>query len=152
MNCTAIRVGFLFACVGCGGVRTDYSKVDLANVRGTVKLEGRSLADAVVLFEAPDQTYSFATTDDAGRYRLLFNSEKPGAMPGPKVVRIRTSGGLEEAEETEEEDEPNRAATAKELVPSCYNSQSKLRLTVASGSQRFDFDLKLDCSFSVPDG
>lgn len=147
MSRTAWLIVCLFALTGCGGVRTDYSKLDLATVQGTVTLDDQPLADAVVIFEATDHTFSFATTDESGGYRLMFNSEKAGVTPGPKIVRVRTIGGIgEEGSEEPGEDETTPAIAEGERVPACYNAQSKLNVTVTDGSQRFDFDLKMDCS------
>ena len=143
----ALLVVCLVALTGCRGVRTDYSKLDLANVRGTVTIDGQPLAVAVVIFEATDHTFSFATTDESGGYRLMFNSEKAGVTPGPKVVRVRTTGGIgEEGSEEPGEEETTPVIAGGERVPACYNAQSKLNVTVSDGSQRFDFDLKMDCS------
>ncbi len=146
-------IGLMVGMIGCGGPRTDYSKVDLGEVQGTIQLDGEPLAEAVVIFESPDQTYSYAQTDEHGNYRLMFNSEKSGVTTGTKTVRIRTSGGLgEEAEASleEEEDGGEAGTAAPELVPACYNSNSQLQATVAGGSQTLDFELNSDCSTTGP--
>jgi hypothetical protein len=136
---------------GCGGVRTDYSKLNLATVQGIVTLDDQPLAAVVVTFEAPDRTFSFATTDESGRYRLMFNSEKAGVTPGPKIVRIRANGEItEDGTSGTPEDERRPVVSEGDRVPACYNTQSKLNVTVADGSQRFDFDLKSDCSTTGP--
>jgi len=137
------------ALAGCGGVGADYSQVDLNSVGGTITLDGQPLANAIVVFEAPDQTYSYAQTDESGRYRLLFNTEKAGVTPGPKVVRIRTSGGLGEELEGPTEEGPEMPAEP-EKVPPCYNSRSQLKANVDGSSGSFNFDLKSDCSVTGP--
>ena len=142
------------ACSGCFGVSTDYSKVDIAQVSGTVTLDGKPLSGVTVLFEAPDKTTAFGTTDASGSYVLQFNTEKAGVTPGPKVVRIRGGGFGEDADAAEEsEDESEAPAPAASAgVPECYNSASKLQATVQSGSQTMNFDLKSDCSVTGPTG
>lgn len=138
----------LYSFTGCGGVRTDYSSVDLATVRGAISLDDQPLPGATVIFEAPDKTTSSAVTDESGNYRLMFNSEKAGVTPGPKVVRIRTSLPIEEDDSIEVDfDQP---ITKPERVPPCYNTESQLRITVEDGSQRFDFELNSDCSTTSP--
>ena len=136
---------------GCGGVKTDYSGLELQNVSGVVTLDGLPLADAVIKFEATDGTFSLGQTDASGNYRLMLNSEKSGVMPGPKVVRVTTVGGV--GEETAEDGgaEGGAAATAgaQERVPPCYNRQSKLRANVER-SATMNFDLKSDCSVTSP--
>lgn len=140
------------AFVGCFGVSTDYSKVDIAEVSGTVTLDGKPLSDVTILFEAPDRTIAFGKTDANGGYTLQFNSEKAGVTPGPKVVRIRGGGFGEEADAAEgsEEEGAAPAAAPSSGVPACYNGDSKLKATVASGSQTMNFDLKSDCSVTGP--
>ena len=136
---------------GCdSGLRTDYSQLGLAEVRGAVTLDGAPLAGAVVIFEASDRTYSYGRTDSAGRYHLMFNSEKSGVLPGAKTVRIRTAGGLGEAESATAESEDDSGSAPKERVPACYHGKSKLQVTVAGGSQTFNFDLLSDCSTDSP--
>ena len=145
--------GCLMSLSGCGGgPRADYSKLGLANVQGTVLFDGEPLAGAIVVFESPDQTYSYAQTDASGKYRLMFNSQKAGVTVGPKTVRIRTSGGLgEQGEETEATLEENQGVTSQsEILPACYNSSSQLQAEVIKGPQTLDFDLKSDCSVTGP--
>lgn len=137
---------------GCFGVSTDYSKVDIAQVSGTITLDGQPLSGVTVLFEAPDKTTAFGTTDASGAYTLQFNTEKAGVTPGPKVVRIRSGSFGEEAdaEEGNEEEGAAPAAAPASNVPACYNAASKLQATVQSGSQTMNFDLKSDCSVTGP--
>ena len=60
----------LLAVVGCGGSPSaDYSKVDLLSVDGTVTLDGKPLANAVITFENPSEgTFAYALTDASGGY------------------------------------------------------------------------------------
>ena len=89
-----LGVGLVFATTGCGSSLTpDYGKLDLVNVSGSITLDGQPLPEAIVVFESNDATFSYGRTDDSGNYTLMLNSEKSGVMPGPKIVRIRTSGG-----------------------------------------------------------
>jgi hypothetical protein len=128
---------------GCTGRRCcDYSQLQLVQVSGVVTLDGRPLAQASVLFEAEDGTSSRGTTDASGVYRLLYNAEKSGVTPGPKIVRIssRRDAFTEAAAPTEEA----RAAGAArpEVVPARYNVRSELRVVVGASRQTFDFDLR----------
>ncbi len=147
------RMIFVCCCLalgssGCGGVRTDYSKVELANVQGTMRLDGQPLVGALVIYEAPDRTFSYAETDESGSYRLMFNSEKAGVTPGPKIVRVRTRGGFGDEESTMEGEQTKGAEP--ETIPPCYHAKSQLKVTVAEGSQYFEFDLRSDCSTTSP--
>ena len=140
--CRALTLSLSILLTGCGtAVRTDYAQLELVQVWGAVKLDGKPLAGGIVQFESQDQTYSFGQTDHGGRYHMMFNSERRGVTPGPKVVRIRTSGGLGEEESAPLEGEIP-AVNQPELVPACYNMNSQLTITVGRRSQRIDFDLK----------
>ncbi|MBI1312314.1 carboxypeptidase regulatory-like domain-containing protein [bacterium] len=137
-----LRAAMLFLILlltGCGGQKPDYGSLNLVDVSGTVTLDGEPLAGAAVLFESKDQSFSYAETDSSGHYLLQFNSEISGVMPGPKTVRIRSTGlafedGSEEPSESDEGDGPER-------VPARYNSASELTVTVSESERRFDFEL-----------
>lgn len=126
--------------LGCGSgtPRMDYSKAGLVDVSGTVRFDGEPLAGAIVTFTAPDETFSFARTDAAGRYRLMFDSEMSGVTKGSKTVRIRTLGSLGE-------DDPDAKRGGTERLPPCYNRESTLTVEVTGASSATDFDLESDC-------
>lgn len=158
---------------GCQqSISTDYDKLDLASVSGNVKLDGQSLADAYIIFEGQDLTYSYGKTDSSGNYFLRLNTEKNGILPGSKKVKIRLSGafGAEGAslngsqagegstsegdseEDGEGEGEEGQAksrkppTTSKSELPETYHKKSHLTVEVASGSQTINFNLKSDGS------
>jgi hypothetical protein len=144
---------------GCSATNDiDYGSVDLVSVSGTVALDGKPLAGAVITFEDPENgTYSFARTDSGGGYTLQFDSQMDGVIPGKKTVQISTTRnvlglkgeeGVEEGESSSEEGDAPK--TAEEAVPACYNKESKLTLEVTSSTTTFDFDLKSDCSTIGP--
>lgn len=113
----------------------DYSKAGLVDVGGTVRLGGKPLAGALVVFENTENgTFSYGRTDDAGRYTLMFDSVKRGVTKGQKTVRIKTAGSFGEGD-------PDARPGGKELLPACYNSQSTLTVEVTGDSTSTDFDL-----------
>lgn len=122
---------------GCStGPKMDYAKAGLVQVGGVVKVGGTPLADALVIFENPENgTFSFARTDATGRYALMFDSVQPGVTKGRKTVRIKTAGSFGEG------DPDARSAGGKELLPACYNSASKLVVEVTGPSSDVNFDL-----------
>lgn len=129
---------------GCGGpLATDYSGLNLVEVSGRVTLDDDPLPGAMVIFESEDQTYSYGRTDDSGRYELMFNSEKSGVRPGPKIVRITTGPAGEESgiEPDEGEESP---APPPMTIPARYNTRSELTAEVSAERRRFDFDLRSD--------
>ena len=87
--CTGIwrRLPLLFLCGACsvagcsGGPR-------LAEVTGTVRLNGVPLANIMVEFnpDALSGVRSTATTDENGRYELVCDDQRPGALVGPHRV------------------------------------------------------------------
>jgi hypothetical protein len=132
---------------GCGTPQPDYGSLDLSTVTGKVTLNGEPLAGGLVIFEAGDLTFSYATTDGRGRYRLMFNSQRPGVTKGRKTVRIwssRRAPGLAEAEGAEDEAHADRPARTSERVPPRYNDRSELTVTVERARETFDFALRSD--------
>lgn len=126
----------ILVCGGCWSAapRMDYSKAGLVRVGGTVRFGGEPLSGAIVLFENPENgQFSFARTDQSGRYALMFDSVQPGVTMGRKTVRIKTSGSLGE-------DDPG-ARSGPERLPAKYNSQSQLTADVTGDSTSTDFDL-----------
>ena len=123
---------------GCGG----NSGPDLEDVSGTVTLDGEPLPEATVRFlPESDGTAEYVrpatgVTDSSGWYSLSYSSSRDGALPGKYRVAITTyrEGGYDEDEEG------NPIPGAPEKVPSAYNSETTLTVTVPSDS--YDFELK----------
>jgi hypothetical protein len=145
---------------GClESIEPDYGSLGLVSVSGTITLDGDPLSNTVVFFESPDETFSYATTDSNGYYTLKFNSKKEGVIPGQKVVRISTTASTGESagsmsgmeEDDGEGDEGEEGGLSKEeRVPTVYNKESQLNVTVPDSSTTFDFDLKSDGSTTGP--
>jgi len=139
-------------------LRPDYGSLGLLSVTGEVKLDGEPLPETVLFFEATDGTMSYAKTDVDGRYRMKFNSEVDGVLPGKKLVRISTTAhtgeiarsGELDSESPEEDDPDARPRKSKpELVPIQYNRKSKLVVDIAE-SATLNFDLNSDGSTKGP--
>ena len=149
MKIDTIALVTLCACVlvfsGCGPAGPDYGSLGLSEVHGTITLDGQPLSGGIVHFESEDETFSYATTDADGRYKMMFNSEQSGVLKGRKTVRIWSSnkaGNEAEAGGEEEEDPDTRHRRRVERVPARYNVKSTLTRTVANDSEKFNFDLK----------
>ncbi|QDV27822.1 transthyretin-like family protein [Aureliella helgolandensis] len=162
----SLSVGTILGLSGCSnGLTPDYSKLGLLEVSGTVTLDGDPVAGAGVFFYEPDERYCYGITDASGRYTMMLNSEKSGVTPGEKRVEIYTSrnplgaaapgGDVEEEEEASmplEEDPDGQTAKKKksgELLPACYNADSKLQVEVTASDSAMDFELRSDCSTST---
>lgn len=119
------RFGLLLlvcAMVGCGE-----SGPPLAPVTGTITLKGEPLTGALVEFQpiTSEGSPSYAETDEAGSYDLMFTQDKRGAWVGEHRVRITTR---------------NENERVAEKLPPEYNEQSTLQMTVEAGkANTFDF-------------
>lgn len=114
----------LIALGGCG--RGDRPK--LGAVEGVVTLDGRPLPDATVRFTPTGRGRTAqGVTDGAGRYRLLYLRDIPGADVDRHVVRITTA-----SEET----------GGVESLPPRYHRRSQLEAIVRHGHNRHDFALE----------
>jgi hypothetical protein len=123
--------------------KPDYASLDLAQVTGTITLDGQPLAGATVMFDSQEGRRAMGTTDTGGRYNMMHNSEQPGVTGGTHVVRIRSRPWVEGEEEGEVTEGSDASGAATELVPARYNSASELTVEVGSGkSHTFDFELK----------
>lgn len=144
----------LLLCLLAGGCQnhweSDYQSLRLLDVSGKITLDGRPLGHATVIFEGPDRSDSRGVTDGAGRYRLQFDSNQAGVLPGPKVVRIQQQA-REPDSDASSGAQTNRAfPQQREFIPACYNSASHLHATVTESSHSFDFHLRSDCTVTGP--
>ena len=127
--------------------------LNLIPIKGTITLDGQPLPDAVVFFVQENETKSYATTDKSGFYRMKFNSEVDGVLPGNVTVEISTTASTGELKVDEGESDPDmekKKGKKKELVPAEYNVESQLKVAVTSSDRTFNFDLKSDGSTTGP--
>jgi hypothetical protein len=122
-----LLVGLPLAGCGPGGP-------PLGTVSGTVTLDGKALPDALVEFQPEGQgSPSTGTTDQQGRYELLYAPGRPGAMLGKHRVTITTY--------RQESTDSGQAIEIPERVPPWYNDQTTLVREVEAGEQTIDFPL-----------
>lgn len=123
------RVVALVVVVGCGEQRSD-----LAQVRGTVKLDGQPLAKALVEYipQGTQGVVSIGRTDERGNYEMQATQSATGASLGINKVRITTFEIL---------DDNGKQSIVKERVPTKYNKATELTVTVKAERNMFDFDL-----------
>ena len=136
----AIAVG------GCAGGAGDAPP--LGEVTGTVTLDGKPLPGATVVFSPADLRDSIGTTDENGKYELLFN-RTPGATIGNHTVRISKMSGGSSGEHAEGEQKETVEPT--ELIPAKYNTDSTETRDVQPGKNTFDFNLKSDGTSGKPE-
>lgn len=128
----AVVIGLSMVLVGCGG--------NSASVNGTVRMDGKPLAAAGVMFHPKTGAALIsATTDGEGRYQAESGNSFR-IPPGEYTVTIskdRTTGlgpgGIPI---------PGRVRT-EHLIPAIYGKtdMSPLHVVVAPGSQSHDFEL-----------
>ncbi|MBL8808831.1 MAG: hypothetical protein JNM43_01530 [Planctomycetaceae bacterium] len=123
----------LFSVVaGCGGS----DGPELADVTGTVTLDGKPLARASIRFvpEAAGGSPSYGSTTEDGEYQLLFSAEKSGAMIGRHRVEI-------EMLEPEFDQEGKIVGEKPPVLPAKYRNGTELSADVKSGSNTIPFQL-----------
>jgi hypothetical protein len=102
---------------------------DMAPVSGVVTLDGKPLGSALVVFLSANGRSAFGPTDAAGRYKIRYLADVWGAEIGANVVQIETQTA------------GPSSASYRDPIPTRYNSASELKVTVAPGSNTFNFDL-----------
>jgi hypothetical protein len=123
-----------FASSGCGR-----GSPELGRVEGTVTLDGKPLAGARIEFqpqitEVEDASPSYATSDESGRYELIYGVGQKGAMIGRHSVSISTGADYNDGE--------GMVKSIPERVPPRYNSETELTRDVEPGSNTIDFELE----------
>jgi len=110
----ALLAVVLFAiALGCGGS----DRPDLAEVEGTVTLDGVPLPGARIEFKPAQGKISSATTDENGHYELVYLRDIKGAVPGKHTVTITTAS----------EHQP------EERLPPRYHRETELTADVKPG-------------------
>lgn len=148
----------LACCTGCSG---GGDEVKLAPVSGVVTMDGKPLADAVVIFAPEKGNPSSGRTDSSGNYSLIFKENVQGALPGPHRVSIITGGpvvsqnpdddgGISQTLPIDTSPGENDGVAAiklpkgtfkKDPIPERYNTKSDLKKEVVDGKNSFDFEL-----------
>lgn len=119
-----------------------YDSIELVQVSGNVRLDGKPLPGAVVTFEAEDGQFSYGLTDDSGSYELQLDSDMEGVRPGKKIVRISTARKILGLNADEGSAETPSGGGGGERVLAKFNRESTLVAEVTADRTTFDFDLK----------
>ena len=125
-----VATAFVIGLTGC----SDGPK--LGTVNGTVKVNGKALPYAYVVFQPidPQGAYGSAYTNEEGEYELQFSRHRKGAPLGQHRVSIRAA----RAEELPE----SSAAAPKVTLPAIYNTETELVRKVVAGHNKHDFELQ----------
>jgi hypothetical protein len=128
----AVSLTAVFMSVGCGP-----SGPALSPAEGTVTLDGRPVPNALVTFAPKDGTGSPSNglTDAAGNYKLRFNRDRYGVLPGAHNVTV-------EVEKVSAEDVPEGEPVPEFVpVPKKYARPGELIADVSEDKQQYDFAL-----------
>ena len=127
-----LALACLLVVPGCGP-----SGPEIASVVGTVKMDGKPLPHAIVMFVPQGGRPSVAEADENGKYVLQFSGGRKGAIPGLNRVEINTFAPM--GYEVDGTVIPGR----KEVVPARYNRFTTLEFEVQPGKKNIaDFDLE----------
>jgi hypothetical protein len=111
-----------------------------------VTLDREPLANAIIVFESADGSFSFAQTDSRGKYDLRFDSQSRGTTLGKKIVRISMNRRIKGLNSNDEGGPDDMAGGSfekqpKERIPEEYNLRSTLTADVTASANTFNFDL-----------
>lgn len=132
-------VAFLMSFTGCGD---DFG--DRQEVRGTVKMKGQPLSEAVIEFRPLESGANGATKTGSlvtkGEYTI---PRSDGLLPGKYLVTITAGDGRTPVDSPDGLPGPTGAnIVSKELVPPEYNVQSKQEVEVKTGQANvFNYDI-----------
>ena len=108
---------------------------DIAPVTGVITRDGNPVAGVVVEFQPDRGAPSYAFTEKDGSYSMQYQTDRTGALLGHHVIRIRTPKEITDPETGE-------TISRKETIPKAYNDESTLELTVESGPNTYDIEIK----------
>ncbi len=128
---TAVAAMLTVFSVGCGQTEGP----ELAAVTGTIKLDGQPLTAANIRFIPEKGSPSFGGTSENGRYKLLFNQHRAGAMLGKHRVEIEPR-----EPKTDEQGKPLPGVQVVKL-PKKYTKPGALIAEIKPGGNTVDFDL-----------
>ncbi|QDU49349.1 Ig-like domain-containing protein [Gimesia panareensis] len=145
-------------CLGCSG---GGDEIKLAPVSGVVTMDGKPLANAVVIFSPAKGNPSSGRTDTSGNYTLQYKERLKGAVPGNHSICIITvppenpkkANDSEVAEvlpiDTSFSSEGGVPRTKrpkdtfkKDPIPERYNRKSELKKEVSEGKNKINFELQ----------
>jgi hypothetical protein len=123
--------------------------IQLGEVKGTVKLNGKPLPKIMVEFvpDLPTGPRSLGTTDENGQYTLVCDNKQPGALVGPHRVVLHDLAVYGEkglGRKLELVGTPGGPTLNPPRIPNYYEhpTQTPIRKEVKAGSQVIDLDLK----------
>lgn len=144
LRCVVLGL-FIIAWMGCTRGGTDGPKQ--VPVSGTVTLDGKPLANAMITFAPAGKTRGAGAsgrTDKDGRYQLTYLRGKMGTPAGQYRVAISKRVMPDGKDVPENDKTPPIESPARETLPPIYSSEqdSTLSATVPEAGGKLDFALK----------
>lgn len=135
------------ALAGCGG-----SDLELGEVQGVVKFNGKPLPNAVVTFSPQGGgPGAVGKTNDNGEYQLM-TAGKLGAVPGEhkvSIICVPEPAPVKHVSSTDPSYQGGVSASSMNYtpqpvpeIPARYNAQTQLTKEVKPGSNTVNFELK----------
>ena len=124
---------FFFTMTGCGP-----SGPELAEVSGTVSVDGQPVPNALLTFIPVGGTTSYGKTNSQGVYKLMFTDTKSGAMLGTHNVEI-------EVKRFSKDEAAEMKAAGMDVgsefiqIPKKYKAPGALTAEVKRGRNTIDF-------------
>ena len=118
--------------LGCG----PSDRPPIGTVTGTVTLDGKPLPGATVTYFPEKGRMASGTTDESGRYEVMYLPDTPGTVTGKNSVSITLGDG--EAPPVPEGGKP----APRSSIPARYNTDTELTADVQPGENTFDFKLE----------
>ncbi|TWT61504.1 hypothetical protein [Rubinisphaera italica] len=127
-----------FPLLGCGG--SDYEGPSRAAVSGTITLNGESIENGTISFQPRSSSNRAAgAIIVGGQYEI---SEGKGPNMGVYDVIISSIINEEEVPVIDSgEDTGETEMVGEQIIPSKYNEDTELKVTVDKSSHQFDFNL-----------
>jgi hypothetical protein len=120
--------------------------VPLGKVDGSVRLDGRPLADAMVTFIPEDRKLPQSTglTDANGHFQLRCNNGAMGAAVGPHRVVVVDAAQAPSGKGKDDDDLPEGKDIPSSRIPLKYARPDKtpLRQSVEQGSQEVTIEIE----------
>jgi hypothetical protein len=116
------------AMIGCSNAP------EVGTVEGVVRLDGKPVAGGLVVFEPEN---------DEGKFRLISNDGRPGAIVGTHRVVVRGASKFAVVTDKESDEVTPAADPAADLIPRRYSQvdRTPLRQEVTSGSNAVTIEI-----------
>lgn len=144
--CLSLLYLSLVCGTGCGH-RDRGNLPDVYPVTGTVTMDGKPVADAVLSFQLMDGTRgAIGQTDSQGRYTLTTFHSEDGAVPGEYRISVMkfSTPPPDYPVRKSEDDENYIDFVPKNLLPKKYSDAQKSGLTATVDKERNVIDISLD--------